>query len=56
VSEYQDLPLRDEAHPELLLNMVFLAPYFHPGSPKDQTHWADQIVVATRYIGPVKKP
>ena len=56
VSEYDDLPLRDEAHPDLLLNMVFLAPYFHPGSPKDQTHWADQIVVATKYIGPVKTP
>lgn len=56
VSDYEDLPLRDEAHPDLLLNMVFLAPYFHPGSPKDQAHWADQIVVATKYVGPVKKP
>jgi hypothetical protein len=56
VSEYSDLPLRDADHPDLLLNMAFLAPYFHPGSGKDQTHWADQIVVATSYIGPVRKP
>jgi len=54
VSEHSNLPLRDEAHPDLLLNMIFLAPYFHPGSPKDQTHWADQIVVATKYVGPLK--
>ena len=53
VSEYTDLPLRDANHADLKLNMVFLAPYFHPGSPKDQTHWADAIVVATKYIGPV---
>jgi hypothetical protein len=53
VSDFTDVPLRDENHPELLLNMVFLAPYFHPGSPKDQVHWTDQIVIATSYIGPV---
>ena len=53
VSEYTDVPLRDAQHPDLKLNMVFLAPYFHPGSPRDQTHWADAIVVATSYIGPI---
>jgi hypothetical protein len=53
VSEYTDVPLRDEKHPDLKLNMVFLAPYFHPGSPRDQVHWADGLVVATRYIGPI---
>lgn len=53
VSEYTDLPLRDAEHRDLKLNMVFLAPYFHPGSPKDQTHWADAIAVARKYIGPV---
>ena len=56
VSEYTDIPLRDKSHPDLKLNMVFLAPYFHPGSPKDQTHWADAIVVATEYIGPIAGP
>jgi hypothetical protein len=39
-----------------MLNLFFLGPYFHPGSPKDQTHWVDQIVVASSYIGPVQKP
>ncbi len=53
VSEYTDVPLRDAGHPDLLMNMFFLGPYFHPGSGKDQTHWADQIVVATSYIGPI---
>lgn len=53
VTEYTDLPLRDENHPDLKLNMVFLAPYFHPGSPVDQTHWADALAVATSYIGPI---
>jgi hypothetical protein len=56
VSEAEGLPLRDAAHSDLLLNLFLLGPYFHPGSPKDQTHWADQVVVATAYIGPLKKP
>jgi len=56
VSDAEGLPLRDAAHPELRLNLFFIGPYFHPGSPKDQIHWVDQIVVAGSYIGPVKKP
>jgi len=53
VSEYTDVPLRDENHPDLKMDMVFMAPYFHPGSPKDQTHYLDEIVISTEYIGPV---
>ncbi|MBI3858314.1 MAG: hypothetical protein HY293_21735 [Planctomycetes bacterium] len=56
VSDAEGLPLRDAAHADLMLNLFFIGPYFHPGSPKDQTHWVDQIVVATAYIGPLKKP
>jgi len=58
VSEYTDVPLRDENHPDLRLDMVFIAPYFHPGSPKDQVHYLDELAVSTEYIGPVdyKKP
>ena len=53
VSEHTDVPLFHPDHTGILMNLVFLAPYFHPGLPKDQLHWADQIVVATKYIGPV---
>jgi hypothetical protein len=56
VTEAEGLPLRDAAHADLRLSLFLLAPYFHPGSPKDQTHWADQVVVATAYIGPVREP
>lgn len=54
VSDYSDLPLRDENHKTTWLNMILLGPHFHPGSPKAQTHWADQVVVAKEYIGPIK--
>jgi len=53
VSEADALPLRDADHADLKLNLLLLAPYFHPGSPRDQTHWVDQVVAATDYIGPI---
>ncbi len=55
VSDVSGLPLRDEDHADMLFTLFFVGPYFHPGSPKDQVHWIDQIVVATEYIGPVRK-
>lgn len=53
VSECDGMPLRDAKREELRINLMLVAPYFHPGSPKDQTHYTDQIVVATQYIGPI---
>ena len=54
VTDYSDVPMRAEGKEYVKLNKVFLGPYFHPGSPKDQAHWVDQIVVARSYIGPVR--
>lgn len=54
VSDVTGLPLRDLDHAAMLFTLFFVGPYFHPGSPKDQVHWVDQIVVATEYIGPLK--
>ncbi len=53
VSEGDGLPLRDADHADLMLNLLFVGAYFHPGSPKDQSHWIDQVVAATEYIGPI---
>ena len=55
VSDVKGLPLRDEEHGDMLFTMFFLSGYFHPGSPKDQTHWMDQVVIATEYIGPIRE-
>lgn len=54
VTNLEDVELRMEGRGDVKVWLVFLAPYFHPGSPKDQRHWADQIVIAREYIGPVK--
>jgi hypothetical protein len=55
VGEHTDVPMIAPGHEDILINKVFLAPYFHPGSPRDQKHWADQIVIATDYIGPIQR-
>jgi len=52
-SNFTDVPLRDAAHADMQLSLLLFSHYFHPGSPKDQVHWADQLVVATEYIGPL---
>lgn len=54
VTDYADVPMRDVGKEYVKLNKVFIGPYFHPGSPKDQAHWVDQIVAARKYIGPIK--
>jgi len=54
-SEFTDVPLRDADHADMQLSLILFSHYFHPGSPKDQTHWVDQFVVATEYIGPIAK-
>jgi hypothetical protein len=53
VSNFTDVPLRDAQHADMKLSLLLYSHYFHPGSPKDQVHWADQLVVAKEYIGPV---
>ena len=55
-TNFTDVPLRDAQHADLKLSLLLYSHYFHPGSPKDQVHWADQLVVATEYIGPVAPP
>ena len=57
-SEWTDIPLRDTDQVDLKFHLFFLSMYFHPGSPKDQFHYVDDIVISTEYIGPVgyKKP
>jgi len=53
VTDYAEVPMLAEGKEGAGINKVFIGPYFHPGSPRDQPHWVDQIVVAKSYIGPV---
>lgn len=52
-SEWTDIPLRDADHADLKFHLFFLSMYFHPGSPKDQAHYVDDVVISTEYIGPI---
>lgn len=55
VTEYTNVPMRGKNHPKIMINRVFISAYWSNsrGSPRDQPHWLDQLVVATKYIGPV---
>jgi len=50
-----EIMLRDRANPDLAVRQWRLGPYFHGGTPKDQTCYLDSLVIAKSYIGPVQK-
>ncbi|KPJ56332.1 MAG: hypothetical protein AMS16_02585 [Planctomycetes bacterium DG_58] len=56
VTEHVGIPLRSAREPDLPLKLFFISGYFHPGSPKDQTHWIDDLVISTEYIGTHEQP
>ncbi|MBC8877319.1 MAG: PKD domain-containing protein [Planctomycetes bacterium] len=56
VTEHVGIPLRSHREPDLPLKLFFISNYFHPGSPKDQTHWIDDLVISTEYIGTREQP
>jgi PKD repeat protein len=56
VTEHVGIPLRSAGEPDLPLKLFFISGYFHPGSPRDQTHWIDDLVISTEYIGTREQP
>jgi hypothetical protein len=56
VTEHNSVPLRSDKAPDLPFKWLLVGPYFHPTSPKDQTHWLDELVIGTEYIGTLEQP
>jgi hypothetical protein len=56
VIDRNDVILRSTDFPRMKLNQFLMAPYFGPGLlPHPQRLWIDELVVATRRIGPLSK-
>ena len=56
VVDRTDVVLRSTDFPKMKFNQFLLTPYFGPGLlPHEQTLWIDELTVATKRLGPLKK-
>lgn len=56
VVDRTDVVLRSTDFPKMKFNQFLLTPYFGPGLlPQEQTLWIDDLTVATKRLGPLKK-
>ena len=55
VIDRTDVVLRSTDFPKMKFNQFLLTPYFGPGLlPHEQTLWLDELVVATKRLGPIE--